>query len=92
MTDSIDLKIPDAAADGWFACGCSESGCVRAGYDPDVIPLIVAAELRRIAVEVAQPAGLISVATETGQVARNVYLANAAALRARAAELDGKGD
>lgn len=44
-----DLTIPQAAADEWFACGCSESGCIRAGYQADALPIVVAAELRRFA-------------------------------------------
>jgi hypothetical protein len=44
---SAELEIPQAAADAWFHCGC-EKGCDRAGYQPEAIPLIVAAELRRL--------------------------------------------
>lgn len=50
-TTPAELRVPDAAADLYFACGCSESGCSRAGYQSDALPIIVAAELRRFAEE-----------------------------------------
>lgn len=51
-TDTRDLPVPLAAVDAYFVCGCSESG-VRAGYKPEAIAVIVAAELRVLADEVA---------------------------------------
>lgn len=45
---SSDLVIPDAAREEWFHCGC-EAGCDRAGFQADALPIVVAAELRRIA-------------------------------------------
>lgn len=48
MTDQPQLAIPDQAVEGYFVCGCSESG-IRAGYKTDVIEAIVAAERRRLA-------------------------------------------
>lgn len=50
-TTPADLTIPPDAAEAWFACGCSESG-IRSGYKPEAVPLIVAAELRRLAEEI----------------------------------------
>lgn len=79
MTESIDLTIPDAAADSWFHCGC-EAGCSRSGYQPEALPLIVAAELRRLADEIGDRS-----------FADNAWWFMDV-LTARAAELDGKGD
>lgn len=47
-----DLTIPPAAVDAHFVCGCSESG-IRAGYKPEALYAVVAAELRRLAAESA---------------------------------------
>ena len=47
-TETPELHVPPAAADAWFTCGCSESG-IRSGYKPEALPVVVAAELRRIA-------------------------------------------
>lgn len=47
-TPAVELAVPERAADEWFVCGCSESG-IRAGYKAEALPVIVAAELRRLA-------------------------------------------
>lgn len=51
--EAADLRIPAAADDAWFTCGCSESG-TRSGYKPEALYAVVAAELRRIADEIAR--------------------------------------
>jgi hypothetical protein len=48
--NTVDLAIPPAAVDAYFVCGCSESG-IRAGYKPEALDAVVAAELRRLAEE-----------------------------------------
>jgi hypothetical protein len=73
---AAELEIPPAAVDAYFVCGCSESG-IRAGYKPEALPAVVAAELRRIADEPGM--GFM-----TGP--HDVSAANR--LRARADELD----
>lgn len=56
--NTVDLVIPPAAADAWFTCGCSESG-IRSGYKPEALPVVAAAELRRIADE-GEATGLLT--------------------------------
>ncbi len=78
MTDTTtpaELEIPDAAKDQAFACGCARLDCRREGYQDDALPIIVAAELRRI-VEEWYGQGLV----EDGVLER---------LERRADELDG---
>ncbi len=61
MTDTTtpaELEIPQAAVEAYFVCGCSESG-IRAGYKPEALSVVVAAELRRFATEIANDAGRI---------------------------------
>lgn len=83
-----DLSIPDAAADGWFQCGCTESGCTRAGYQAEALPLIVAAELRRLADFYS--AVVVYCGTSRGvQTGNKAFSLVARQLRARADELDG---
>lgn len=74
-TNPAELEIPQAAADAWFTCGCSESG-IRAGYQEEALAPIVAAELRRLA-------------QEASDRARAQYEISTRAHRARDAEHDG---
>lgn len=47
-TTPAELAVPPAAVEAYFVCGCSESG-IRAGYKPEALYAVVAAELRRLA-------------------------------------------
>jgi hypothetical protein len=47
MPDTTELAIPAAAADAWFSCGCGED-CGRSGFQSYALPIVVAAELRRL--------------------------------------------
>lgn len=81
-----DLRIPAAAAEEWFHCGC-EAGCDRAGFQAAALPIVVAAELR------AQAAYLGRVIEKRGngrtvQTANKAFALMARILHDRADELD----
>jgi hypothetical protein len=72
-----DLLMPAAAAEEWFTCGCGQDDCGRAGFQAPALPIVVAAELRRIADE--------------ADARSTVGVVGVISLRRRADELDPNG-
>lgn len=52
VAEPLPLSIPSVAHELFFACGCLDEGCSRAGFQADALPYIVAAELRGMAGEI----------------------------------------
>lgn len=50
----LDMDIPESAREHLFTCGCRDPRCNRAGYQEAALPLVVAAELRRLAALVSE--------------------------------------
>lgn len=48
-TGSLPISIPAVAHEFWFACGCLDQDCARAGFQADALPYVVAHELRAVA-------------------------------------------
>jgi hypothetical protein len=40
VAEPLPLSIPAVAHEFWFACGCLESDCVRAGFQADALPYV----------------------------------------------------